>query len=141
MHHAAILIPVFRSSHSTDEAEAYREKRLTVSSLVLEERADTARFSGAVVPVRGHIMSANRRSDDENDSVKKQVGVADTLWNERSGSASVAGSEPSAHFGPNAPHVYRELLVELRRSVGLGGESEAVALGHPIMPIGDGLDS
>jgi len=35
----------------------------------------------------------------------------------------------------------RELSVGLRRSVGLGGESEAVALGHPIMPVGDGLGS
>jgi hypothetical protein len=34
-----------------------------------------------------------------------------------------------------------ELSVGLRRSVGLGGESEAVALGHPIMPVGDGLGS
>jgi len=37
--------------------------------------------------------------------------------------------------------VVRELSVGLRRSVGLGGESEAVALGHPIMPVGDGLGS
>ena len=35
----------------------------------------------------------------------------------------------------------RELSVGLRRSVGLGGESEAVALGQPIMPVGDGLSS
>ncbi len=34
-----------------------------------------------------------------------------------------------------------ELSVGLRRSVGLGGESEAVALGHPIMPVGDGVGS
>jgi hypothetical protein len=37
--------------------------------------------------------------------------------------------------------VNRELSVGLRKSVGLGGESEAVALGHPIMPVGDGLGS
>jgi hypothetical protein len=35
----------------------------------------------------------------------------------------------------------RELSARLRRLVGLGNESEAVALGHPIMPIGDGLGS
>ena len=35
----------------------------------------------------------------------------------------------------------RELSVGLRRSVGLGGELEAVTLGHPIMPVGDGLGS
>ena len=39
------------------------------------------------------------------------------------------------------PVFLRELSVGLRRSVGLGGESEAVALGHPIMPVGDGLGS
>ena len=37
--------------------------------------------------------------------------------------------------------MFRELSVGLRRSVGLGGELEAVTLGHPIMPVGDGLGS
>jgi hypothetical protein len=34
-----------------------------------------------------------------------------TLWSERSGSPYAAGSEPSARFGPNAPHVYPKIIL------------------------------
>ena len=34
-----------------------------------------------------------------------------TLWSERSGSPCAAGSEPSTHFGPNAPHVYPKIIL------------------------------
>ena len=50
-----------------------------------------------------------------------------------------AGDEGGTGFGTFAGGVLCELSAGLRKSVGRSGNSEAVALGHPIMPVGDGL--